>query len=111
MEREHVITQIADIDIVKLLGCENETSDVVLENIRARTLIWTLMFARRKLNLSMSGMAARMGCTETKVCQMESAADAYLNLGDVLSYANALGLEIVVRRARQSAQSKQSLAT
>lgn len=80
--------------MARTLGCEAETAELVYDHINARTLARGLMLARMKHNLTQKELAARMGCSESKVCRMEAAADADLNFGDILAYANAVGLEM-----------------
>lgn len=82
--------------LAKALDCEVDTSKLVLERIKARQLVKLLTAARVKHDLTQKEIAARMGCSESKVCRMEGATDADLNFGDVVSYACAAGLSMSV---------------
>ena len=92
MNKDTKKEQVAEM--ARTLGCEAETAELVLEDVRARTLTRGLTLARMKHDLTQKELAARMGCSESKVCRMEAAADADLNFGDILAYANAVGLEL-----------------
>ena len=52
----------------------------------------SLVVERERLGLSQKQVAQRMGVSQSKVCRLESSADANLVYGDVAAYAKALGL-------------------
>ena len=80
--------------LTKKLGCERETAKLVFERMRARPLVKILTATRVKHDLTQKEVAARMGCSESKVCRMESAIDADLSFGDILAYAKAVDLNL-----------------
>lgn len=55
-----------------------------------------LIAMRVEKKLSQKELAEKMGCSPSKVCRMEASADKSLNLGDVMLYAKALGVNMSV---------------
>ena len=78
------------------LGCEKETAELVYQRIQARRLVKMLTAERVRHNLSQKEIAAKMGCSESKISRMESSNDVDLNFGDILAYARAAGINMSV---------------
>ena len=60
------------------------------------SFVRTLIDMRVGKSLSQRNLAQKMGVGPSKVCRMESSADKDLNLGDVMLYAKALGINMSV---------------
>ena len=56
----------------------------------------TLIDMRVEKKLSQRDLAKKMGVDPSKVCRMEACADSGLNLGDVMLYTKALGVNMSV---------------
>ena len=65
-------------------------------HVEAGRLVRGLFAARCAAGLSQADVAERMGCTQSRVSKLEAAADDDLSLGDLRSYAKALGLALTV---------------
>lgn len=64
------------------------------ERLHGRRLVTLLSVLRCRAGLSQRDLAARMGCTQSKISKLESGKDADVSIGDLLSYTAATENEI-----------------
>src|ERR1700726_538855 len=73
------------------------------DGIARRRLVKRLFVLRSAQGLSQSDIAEKMGCTQSRISKLESGSDADLRLGDLQTYADALGFEtriVLTRKGR-----------
>jgi transcriptional regulator with XRE-family HTH domain len=70
--------------------------DAFNERLSQRRILKDLMALRAARGLSQQDIAEKLGCTQSRISKLETAADADLRLGDLAGYAAALGLRPVI---------------
>jgi transcriptional regulator with XRE-family HTH domain len=78
-----------------LTGDPEATARVVAHQAETR-FVRTLIDMRIEKKLSQRDLAKKMGVGPSKVCRLEACADKDLNLGDVMLYTKALGVNMSV---------------
>jgi transcriptional regulator with XRE-family HTH domain len=71
-------------------------ADALEERLRCRGILKDLMVLRASRGLSQGDVAAKMGCTQSRISKLESSTDADLSLGDLAGYASAVGFRAKV---------------
>lgn len=79
-------------DMVRDLSEDKAQGERTAKKIEERTIINFLMALRAASGLSQSEIAAKMGCTQSKISKLEGGKDEELSIGDFHGYADALGL-------------------
>jgi len=64
------------------------------DRLHGRRLVTLLSVLRCRAGLSQRDLAARMGCTQSKISKLESGKDADVSIGDLLRYTAAAENEI-----------------
>jgi transcriptional regulator with XRE-family HTH domain len=67
--------------------------DSLEEQLAQRQIVTDLMAMRAGARLSQEEIAERLKCTQSRVSKLESSSDGDLRLGDLASYADALGFK------------------
>jgi transcriptional regulator with XRE-family HTH domain len=80
--------------MVQGLSEDRAFADEFAKRLSGRQLIKALTVLRTSVGLSQQDLAAKLGCTQSKVSKMERSADAELRFGDLLAYAGAVGYEM-----------------
>lgn len=78
---------------------DSEAAARVAANQAETRFVRTLIDMRVEKKFSQRGIAKKMGVGPSKVCRMEACNDKELNLGDVMLYSKALGVNMSVRLA------------
>jgi len=78
-----------------LTGDPEAAARVAAHQVETR-FVRTLINMRIEKKLSQRDLAKRMGVGPSKVCRLEASADRDLNLGDVMLYSKALGVNMSV---------------
>jgi transcriptional regulator with XRE-family HTH domain len=92
MSKKNTTTAMLAAD---LTGDPEVTARVAAHQAGMR-FVRTLIDMRIEKKLSQRDLAKKMGVSPSKVCRMEASADKDLNLGDVMLYAKALGVNMSV---------------
>jgi transcriptional regulator with XRE-family HTH domain len=71
-------------------------ADALEERLRSRRILKDLMVLRAGRGLSQGDVAAKMGCTQSRISKLESSKDADLSLGVLAGYASAVGCRVKV---------------
>ena len=66
------------------------------QRLHGRRIIKDLMIHRATHGLSQKDIAARLGCTQSRISKLESTTDPELRLGDLAKYADAVGLRVKI---------------
>jgi len=85
------------IEMLEQTGTSREVIDSVRERMQKRQLVKALSVLRNVLGLSQTEVAQRIGCTQAKISKLESGMDAGVKIGDLDSYATALGIAFQIR--------------
>jgi transcriptional regulator with XRE-family HTH domain len=72
------------------------------KKLEERSVIDMLMALRSVQDLSQKDIADRMGCTQSRISKLEAGKDEDLRMGDLRSYADALGLDLMMVLGRKS---------
>jgi predicted XRE-type DNA-binding protein len=64
--------------------------------LQDRRIVKDLMIHRATRGLSQKEIAARVGCTQSRISKFESTTDTELRLGDLAKYADAVGLRVKI---------------
>jgi transcriptional regulator with XRE-family HTH domain len=84
------------VEMARDVGGDAAFADDLGRHIAERRLVGRLSALRCARGLSQKDVAERMGCTQGRVSKLEASRDDDLSLGDIRSYALALGLTTVV---------------
>lgn len=86
-------------EMVRDLSEDIAFGEAVARKIEERTIINHLMAMRTLQGLSQQDIAAKMGCTQSRVSKLEGGKDNDLRIGDFHAYAEALGLKLIILMA------------
>ncbi len=90
-------------EMARDLSEDRAFADAVTKKIEERNIISHLMAMRALQGLSQQDIAAKMGCTQSRVSKLETGKDDDLRIGDFHAYAEALGLELFILMASKEA--------
>ncbi len=83
-------------DMLKGLEVEKQFTEQVSEEIEDRNLIRLLIALRCKAGITQKQLSEKMHCGQSRISKIENSKDKNLNLGDILDYAGALGLNLEI---------------
>ncbi len=86
------LTQIAQV--AAGLSCDASMAECVVKHERATRFVSALADRRARSGLTQKDIAARMGVSVSTISRLEDSCDADVRLGDLISYANAVGINI-----------------
>jgi transcriptional regulator with XRE-family HTH domain len=115
-------THYSVLQMVRDVSEDASFADAFENHLLERKLVKKLLVVRALRGLSQKDMARKLGCTQSRISKLEAAKDNELRLGDLVQYANALGLRLemvfeprdtraVGRIRRHTFQIKQELQT
>jgi transcriptional regulator with XRE-family HTH domain len=82
--------------MMKDITQDDPYADELNEHLSRRTIIRKLLALRGAKGLSQGDIAAKLGCTQSRISKLESGTDADLSLRDFEGYAAALGFNIKI---------------
>src|SRR5437763_16820059 len=71
-------------------------ADAFEKRLHSRRILKELMIHRVSHGLSQTDIAARLGCTQSRISKLESTTDTDIRLGDLAKYADAVGLRVKI---------------
>ncbi|HEX3019609.1 MAG TPA: helix-turn-helix transcriptional regulator [Chitinispirillaceae bacterium] len=83
-------------DMLKGLEVEKQFVEQVREEIEDRNLIRLLIALRCKAGITQKQLSEKMHCGQSRISKFENSKDRSLNLGEILDYAGALGLNLEI---------------
>lgn len=77
-------------------GGSPELIDAVKKETDKRVLVDHLLALRGAKGLSQEDIAKHFGCSQSKISKLENGVDEDLRIGDLLSYCDAIGLDLSI---------------
>ena len=92
MARERTFKSVKEL--LKGIGISKYTAKSVEDNIKKNTIARELVVRRTTANLTQKELADKMGVSEKAVARIEETPNEKQTMGDIKSYANALGYRV-----------------
>jgi transcriptional regulator with XRE-family HTH domain len=81
-------------EVVRETSERTSFADAVEGRLSRRRIVKDLKVLRATQGLSQKDIAEKLGCTQSRISELESMIDANLRIGDISKYADVLGLEL-----------------
>ena len=89
-------------EMVGDLSEDRAFAEAMRKKLEERSVVDMLMAIRSVQDLSQKDIAGRMGCTQSRISKLEAGKDEDLRIGDLQSYAGALGLDLMMVLGKKS---------
>lgn len=89
------------VDMIRSISTNKKRAEQTIRHIEERNVISFLIGQRVVDDLSQSEMAAKMGCTQSKISKLESGRDNDISLGDLNAYVQSLGFELMINLGKK----------
>jgi len=83
-------------EMVRETSDDKSFADTFEKQLRDRRIVKELMVLRATHGFSQKEIAAKLGCTQSRISKLESTTDHDLRLGDLAEYVNALGFQVSI---------------
>jgi transcriptional regulator with XRE-family HTH domain len=84
------------LEMLKGTGNNKRTITAVEKLIKERSLVTQLIILRCRHNMTQKELAAKIGCTQSRVSKIESSLNREIVVADLLDYAKALNLRLEI---------------
>lgn len=93
------------VEMARGLGETPAFADELAKHLAQRQIIQELLAQRAAKGLSQKEIAEKLGCTQSRISKLESSSDVELSIGDLMKYADALGLRVGITLFKKDATS------
>ncbi len=81
-------------EMTQELSDDQAFADKVDDRLAARQIVRTLFAKRSAKGMSQKDVATKLECTQSRISKLEKGDDKDLRLGDLVAYADAIGLDL-----------------
>ena len=81
-------------ELVRATVEDSDCADKLDDQIAGRQIVKKLTILRVARKLSQKDIAAKLGCSQSRVSKIESGRDLDMSLGDLMAYLEAVGFQL-----------------
>lgn len=84
------------LEMIRNISSDESYKELASNQIKDRKLAKLLFYLRCNHGLSQKELAAKIGCTQSRISKIEHALDKHLTIQDLLDYAKALNIQLEI---------------